>query len=95
MDKKTIKLLFENGVVVSCEITEDPTRHHGYLLQFRQKNGSTVVLSDSRNKSEKWFGKLDTAAKAAREIGFQNFSVYMPSPVGKPVPKPEDFKLGN
>ncbi len=94
MDKETVKLLLENGVVVACEIIEDSSRRKGWLIQLRQKNGASFILSDSRRKGDKWFGKLDTAARTVREIGFTNFSVSMPTPAkARAIPKPEDFEL--
>ena len=91
MDRESLKQLMSIGDLVHCEILPPSARQHGWVVQVQHKNGSTLTLQGSRG-SDKWFGKLQTAAEHARGLGFQRFGVFMPQdPRAQRIPPANDF----
>lgn len=77
MQQQHAKMLFQEGALTACEITQQPLTHH-WALNFAHRNGATSTLTDTSGKP-KLYASRDNAGDKARDIGFERYCVYQPS----------------
>ena len=69
MQERDLRLLFTAGHFDSCR-AEPISMSRGWVLKFLTKAGGEEILTLQRAEKEREFKTLDSAASAAKRIGF-------------------------
>ena len=79
MEIKDLKILFDNGALITATITNQ-ILDNGYIVIFEAKDKSKKYhISGQRTQGEpRVFKTIDAATRNAREIGFKNISISLP-----------------
>jgi hypothetical protein len=72
MTEKDLKILFEQGVLVSIALVSNPMSA-GMNLEVSTKNGKQYAIS-SKREDRRVFKSYEAAFKVAKSIGFKNIN---------------------
>lgn len=72
---KEIQLLFDDGSMNQCTITDAPLAEGLYNLCFARRGKKEDVLLETQRGGVRNFKSYDAAILVAKEVGFRNISI--------------------
>lgn len=78
MEFRTLRSLFDSGMLDSAVVAPAPLKENQYHLFFIKQGGGNVWMTKARKAEPKTYKSLDSASHDAVKVGFRKITVELP-----------------